>query len=393
MSKFLIRRFVKDFEKTDSPAVRSVYGKLLGWLGIFCNLLLFLMKGAVGIVAGSVSITADAVNSLSDAASSVISLMGFKLSERPADAEHPYGHGRYEYFAGLMVSVLIIVIGVELVQNSVAEIFKPSPVDLNWIYAVVLTASIVLKIWLMLFNRKAGAAIASATLSAAAADSRNDIITTGAVLASALISRFADVDLDGWTGLVVAAFILVSGVGLIRATLNPILGRAPDAEAVRHIQIKIMSYPGVIGAHDLLVHDYGPGRQFASVHVEMAAEADALESHEVIDTIERDFAQEGLHLVVHHDPIVTGDGATDDLRAWLAGEVRIIDPGFTIHDLHIAPQKGGMRLIFDCAVPTDTSMTDGEIRVAVGALVRKTYPEYSCSVVIDRNFAAIPKEV
>ena len=393
MSKFLIRRFIKDFEKTDAPSVRSAYGRLSGWVGIICNLLLFLMKGAVGLLAGSVSVTADAVNSLSDAASSIISLMGFKLALRPADAEHPYGHGRYEYFAGLMVSVLIIVIGVELVQNSITEISEPSPVDFNWIYAAALAVSMILKIWLMRFNRSAGAAISSATLSASAADSRNDIITTGAVLASALVSRFTDFDLDGWAGLGVAAFILVSGVGLIRATLNPILGRAPDAEAVRHIQTKIMSYPGVLGAHDLLVHDYGPGRQFASVHVEMAAEADVLASHEVIDTIEQDFAAEGLHLVVHHDPIVTGEGAADDLRAWLAEEVRIIDPEFTIHDLRIAPEKERPRLIFDCSVPPATPMTDGEIGAAVSALVRKTYPEYSCSVVVDRNFAAIPKEV
>ena len=373
--------------------MRSAYGRISGWVGIICNALLFLAKGAVGLTSGSISIMADAVNNLSDASSGVINLMGFKLADKPADVEHPYGHGRYEYFAGLTVAVLVLLIGVELVKNSVLRIISPAPVTFGLVSLVMLVASILVKLLLMLFNRKIGGMINSGTLRATAIDSRNDIISTVAVLTASILSRFTGFELDGWMGLAVAVFILVGGVLLIRDMLDPILGRAPDPATVKCIRDKILSYPGVLGTHDLLIHDYGPGRQFASVHVEMAAEANALESHDVIDSIERYFTEaERLHLIVHYDPIITAGEAANNLRTWLSEEIRIISQDFSIHDLRIVPGTTQTKLVFDCLVPPATDMTDGEIRVAISALVKKTYPDYNCAVVIDRDFAAIPQD-
>lgn len=289
MTETLVRLFVKNSRDTTDPAVRTAYGNLASWVGIFCNLLLCAGKFLAGTLSGSISIAADAVNNLSDASSSVVSLIGFKLGARPADDEHPYGHARFEYLAGLAVAVMVLVIGVELLKSSVDKILHPAAVTFSWVAMAVLAASIAVKLWMSLFNRTLGKRINSGSLIATAADSRNDVLTTSAVLVASLISHFANVELDGWMGAAVALFILYSGVGLIKDTIDPLLGLAPDPELVQHIHDKIMSYPGVLGTHDLMVHDYGPGRQFASVHVELAAEDDVMASHELIDDIERDF--------------------------------------------------------------------------------------------------------
>ncbi|MDD4850357.1 MAG: cation diffusion facilitator family transporter, partial [Gemmiger sp.] len=300
----LLSRFVPQAADTRSHAGRAAIGRFASVVGIGCNAVLFAAKLAIGLLSGSLSIAADAVNNLSDASSSVISLLGFKMGAKPADAEHPYGHGRYEYLAGLSVAVLIMVIGVELLKSSIDKILAPTPVQFTVWTVVVLGFSILLKGWMMAFNHKMGLRIHSETLLATAADSRNDVITTAAVLAAALLSRWTGVELDGWMGLAVAVFILCSGFGLVRDTLDPLLGRAPDEDEVQEIRKAIMAYPGVMGTHDLLIHDYGPGRQFASVHVEMRADADPLRTHAVVDGIERDFMRErGLNLVVHMDPM------------------------------------------------------------------------------------------
>ena len=269
MTKLLIKRFIKDYENTQNSDVRTAYGKFSSIVGIVCNAILFISKLIVGTLSASVSITADAVNNLSDASSSIISLLGFKLASRPADEEHPYGHGRYEYLSGLMVAVLIMVIGVELFKSSLDKVLHPSAVEFSWVTVGVLAFSILLKTWMALFNTKTGKMINSNTLIATAADSRNDVITTGAVLVAAILSHFIGFELDGWMGLGVAVFILYSGFGLVKDTLDPMLGKAPEDEQVEEIRQKILSYPGVLGTHDLMVHDYGPGRQFASVHVEI----------------------------------------------------------------------------------------------------------------------------
>ncbi len=391
MTDFLIKKFIKNYKNTENSAVRAAYGKFSSYVGIFCNILLFSGKLTAGLLSGSVSVMADAVNNLSDASSSIISLFGFKLAERPADEEHPYGHGRYEYLSGLMVAVLIIVIGVELLKSSFDKILNPEPVEFGWMTVAILAASILLKLWMMMFNRKTGKTIGSQTLIATSADSRNDAISTSAVLAAALISRFTGARLDGWMGLAVAVFILISGYELIKDTIDPLLGRAPNGDTVRAIRDKIMSYPNVLGTHDLMIHDYGPGRQFASVHVEMAAEGDVLENHDIIDNIEQDFLNnDGLNIVIHFDPIVTGDGCVNDLRVWLAEEVKIIHPQLTIHDLRVVPGVTHTNVVFDCVKPFDLDMTDGELRAAITALVRREHPDYNCVITVDRSYAAMP---
>ncbi|MCI9086393.1 MAG: cation transporter [Clostridia bacterium] len=393
MTNFLINRFIQKNNNPASPESRAAYGKLAGTVGIFCNMILFTAKITAGLFSGSVSITADAVNNLSDASSSIISLFGFKLACRPADEEHPYGHGRYEYLAGLMVAFIIMVIGAELLRNSVMKIIHPTVVEFSWLSVGVLSFSILLKLWMMIFNNKVGRIINSKTLFAAAADSRNDVITTAAVLIAALLSRFTTLELDGIMGVLVALFILYSGFGLVRDTLDPMLGKAPDEELVNAIREKILSYSGVLGTHDLMVHDYGPGRQFASVHVEMAAEDDPLVSHEIIDSIERDFLKnDGLHMIVHYDPISTKDSLVTELREWISEQIKFLDARLSIHDLRIVKGKNRMNVIFDCVVPNDMQIGEKEIKCFVNNIISEKYPEYTAVITIDRSYAALPHE-
>lgn len=376
-----------------SSESRDKYGKMSGIIGIVCNLILFAGKFISGLISGSVAISADAVNSLSDASSSLISLLGFKMSEKPADEEHPYGHGRYEYLSGLLVCVLILVIGVELFKGSIEKIIKPELITLNPLIIVILSVSMAVKFGLALVNYRLGKKIGSLTLLATAADSRNDIITTGAVLIASIVSNIFEIAwLDGVMGLCVAIFILISGFGLLKDTLNPLLGSAPDEALVKEIHDAVMSYNGVLGTHDLMIHDYGPGRQFASVHVEMAAEADVLESHETIDLIEHDLGQKlGIHIVIHLDPIVT-DENTNSLRRWLSEEVKAIDPLLTIHDLRVVPGKNRTNIIFDCVKPyqLEDKLSDRELKEKICEIVASENPAFCCVITIDRSFASVP---
>ena len=391
MTEALIRLFIKNPEKTHDPAVRAAYGNLASWVGILCNLALCAGKFMVGTLSGSISVAADAVNNLSDASSSVVSLLGFRRGSRPADEEHPYGHARFEYLSGLAVAVMVLVIGLELGKTSLGKILAPTPVTFSWVTVGVLAASILVKLWMALFNRKVGGRIHSGALIATAADSRNDVLTTGAVLTAALISHFARVELDGWMGLAVALFILYSGVGLVKSTIDPLLGLAPDPELVKYIHERVMSYPNVLGTHDLMVHDYGPGRQFASVHVEMAAEGDVMASHDVIDNIERDFLEnDGLHVGIHFDPIVTSDERVGDMRRWLSEAVKEIDGALTIHDLRMVPGPTHTNLIFDCVVPAGFAMSELDVKQAITHLVREKDPRYFCVITVECGYAALP---
>lgn len=371
---------------------RAHYGKLAGLVGIVCNTLLCIGKFIAGVMSGSVSITADAANNLSDASSSVISLIGFRLSEKRPDEEHPYGHARYEYIAGFVVAILVIVIGVELFRSSIERIITPQPVEFSIVSVIVLSVSIVVKLGMMIFNTSMGKRIDSQTLIATAADSRNDCITTAAVLAAAIISHFANVQLDGIMGTLVAAFILYSGAGLVRDAMNPLLGNAPDPELVESIREKILTYPGVLGAHDLIVHDYGHGRKFATVHVEMAAEENVIESHNVIDSIERDFLHDmGLNMLVHFDPVVTESSAVNDFRRELDEIVRLIDQRLTVHDLRVVPSDVDTRLIFDVVVPKDFGMSEQELKDEITRFVRQRRGDCSCVITVDTSFAPIQK--
>ncbi len=389
MTEWLVRRFVKHSEDVGNPAVRTAYGKLAGIVGILCNVVLCAAKAVIGVIAGSVSIIADALNNLSDASSNIISLLGFRLASRPPDEEHPYGHGRYEYLSGLIVAVLIAIIGVELVKTSIDKIIAPEPTEFSAIVVVVLVLSIVVKLWMALFNRTIGTRISSTALIATAADSRNDVIATAAVLAAAVISHYTGFELDGWAGLAVGAFIIWSGICLIKDTVDPLLGRAPDADFVRYIHDKIMSYPGVLGTHDLMVHDYGPGRRFASAHVEMAAESDPLECHDTIDNIEVDFLeQDNLLLVLHYDPIVTQSAEVGTMRTWLAQNVRRVDDRLTIHDLRVVFGPTHTNVIFDCVRPHGLALTDEELRRRISEVVVERYPDANCVITVDASYVS-----
>ena len=388
MTEWILKLFVKDYKNAERPSVRSAIGKTAGGVAIGVNVLLSLLKILAGafLLGGSVSVIADGVNNLSDAASGLISLLGFKLAEKPADAEHPYGHGRYEYLSGLMVALLILVIGVELLKSSVVKIFSPGKTGFSLIALSILLFSILGKLWLMYFNRNLSLRIHSETLRATSADSRNDVITTLSVLIAALISRFTGFDLDGYIGAAVALFILYSGYGLVKSTIDPLLGQAPDQSFIDHIEQKVLSYEGVLGTHDLMVHDYGPGRQFASIHVEISADIDALKGHELIDRIEQDFKKEGLSVVIHYDPICNSDSELGEFRLWLEQEVKKIDPSLSIHDIRMVPCATHTNLIFDCVVPSSSQKSDRQVKEELTTIIRDSYPAYLPVIHIDRSY-------
>lgn len=393
MTEWLVRRFIRNSGQAAEPAVRSAYGRLASLVGIVCNVLLCAGKAAAGLAFGSVSVLADAINNLSDASSGIITLVGFRLSARPADEEHPYGHARLEYVSGLAVAVLIMAIGLELARTSIDKILHPAPVTFSLLTVAVLLASIGVKAWMAAFYGTIARRIDSSALQASSADSRNDVITTAAVLLSALLAHFANWQLDGWMGLAVACFILWSGVGIVRETINPLLGAAPSLELTQYIARKILSYDGVLGTHDLMLHDYGPGRRFGSAHVEMDASVNALVSHNIIDNIERDFLeQDNLHFVLHYDPIVVGEAAIGTTREWCAQLVRSISPKLSIHDFRMVAGPSHTNLIFDVAAPHSLALTDAELKQRIQALANEADTKYYTVVTVDRSYAPVYSE-
>lgn len=352
MTELLLRLFVKNYRDTNDPKVRTACGRMAGIVGIVCNLLLFAGKLAAGLLSGSVAITADAVNNLSDASSSLVTLLGFKLAERPADDEHPYGHARMEYLSGLAVAALILLIGAELAKSSFGKILHPESVSFSILTLLVLLVSILVKLWMSLFCRKVGKRIHSTTLTATAADSRNDVISTAAVLLGCLIGHFTGLKLDGYLGLAVALFILWSGIGIAKDTISPLLGEQADPELVQSISRLILSHEKILGIHDLMVHDYGPGQCFASVHAEMSASEDPLACHDIIDDIERDALRDlRVHLVIHYDPIVTDDEELNHMRSLVEAEIHAIDPCLRLHDFRMVRGPAHTNLIFDLVIP------------------------------------------
>lgn len=366
MTNWLLRTFIKNSDHSEDPKVRAAIGILSGIVGIVCNVLLCGGKLAVGIATGSVSITADAMNNLSDATSSVVTMLGFRLAERPADEEHPFGHARYEYLSGLAVSALILIIGVELAKSSLDKVLHPAAVEFGWTTAAVLVGSILVKLWMSLFNTRLSKTIHSATLAATAADSRNDVITTSAVLLAALIEHFTAFRADGWMGLAVSCFILYSGVGLAKDTISPLLGENADPELREKIVDNIRACPKVLGFHDLMVHDYGPGQRFASIHVEMDRREDPMECHEIIDDLEREcLKSHGVHLVIHYDPVVTNDPELDRMHVRVEQLLHTYDIRLGVHDFRMVPGKGHVNLIFDVVLPTDLRGQETDITAAL----------------------------
>ena len=333
---------------------------------------------------------ADALNNLSDASSNVVSLIGFRLAAKAPDAEHPYGHARYEYLAGLVVSVTILAIGLSLLKESALKVLHPTPVAFSWLSIGVLAASILVKLWLSGFNHAVGKKINSETLMATAADSRNDVLTTGAVLLSTILCSLTGYGIiDGIMGVGVAAFILWSGWGLVMDTLSPLLGESPSPELVEHIERTVMSYPGVLGVHDLMVHDYGPGHQFASLHVEFPAETDPLTAHDVIDNIENDFLKKDrLQVTIHYDPIVTADASVGVLRARLKEHARQLDPRLSIHDLRIVPGDSHTNVLFDLVFPAGYTGDIDQMLAKMCQFVKEQDPKYCCVVKVEQSYAS-----
>lgn len=388
MIKLLLRLFVKNSHDTENPKTRTAIGRLSGSVGIICNMLLAAMKLAVGVFSGSVSITADALNNFSDAVSSVVTLIGFRLAERPADSEHPYGHARYEYLSGLAVAAMILVIGFELAKSAVEKIFHPQMVDLSIPMIVVLIGSILVKLWMSFFNYRLGKYIDSATLRATAADSRNDVIATGAVLLAAVLEQVTRLPLDGYMGLGVAVFIMYSGVSLAKDTISPLLGEQVSPQLRKQIIDLVESNPYVLGYHDLMVHDYGPGQRFASLHVEMDEKENPLLCHEIIDDIEREcLEQYNIHLVIHYDPIVTGDEELEAMRTQVCRCLQEQDDRLTIHDFRMVKGSGHSNLIFDVALPRDLSGRELEIKHKLeNALAQKNQGVYNTVITFDPEF-------
>ncbi len=366
MTELLIKKLVKNHEQVKEPAVRAAYGTAAVAVGIITNLVLFAGKITVGLLFSSVSIIADAVNSLSDAGSSLITLVGVKISAKPADPDHPYGHERAEYICGFLVSLVILLLGVELCKSSVAKIFAPEALQFSWLTVVILAVSALLKLWQGRFYKNIAARIDSTSILAAGVDSINDVISTSAVLAALLISHFTGKNLDGIMGLAVALFILRAGVEIAKETLNQLLGEAPDEEMVKAIEEKIMSYEGVLGIHDLMVHCYGPSQYFATVHAEVSSAVPVMESHDLIDNIERDVMREmGIHLVIHMDPLETDNPEINRLRKIADEAVFEIDPKLSIHDFRVVTGPSHCNLIFDVTIPFKYPITPERLKARI----------------------------
>lgn len=384
MTQLLLKRFWKADRDPENPVFRSACGKLAGVVGIVCNLLLFLLKLVAGLLSGSVSVMADAINNLSDASSSLVTLLGFKLAEKPADDGHPYGHARIEYLSGLIVAAMILFIGLELVKSSITKIVHPEATAFTWVTVLILLASVAVKLWLAGFCRTLGKTIRSAALEATAADSRNDVISTLAVLIAGVLSMIWGWKIDGYVGLAVAAFILYSGIGIAKDTIDPLLGAAPDPELTRMISEEILSHDRILGIHDLIVHDYGPGRRFASVHVEMDCREDPLASHDLIDDIERDFRQaHNVHLVIHYDPVVMDNEELLHMRQLVEAEVRAIDPRLSIHDFRMVWGPGHTNLIFDLVLPFDLEPRQQELKALIDQRIQFEGRQYYTVITFD----------
>ena len=363
MIGFLRKKLERKYESITAPAARAVVGKVSGVAGICANLLLFAGKLLVGMLSGAVSVMADAMNNLSDASSSVVTLIGFRLAEKPADADHPYGHARYEYLSGLAVAAMIVVIGFELAKTSVEKIITPEAIAFSPLMVAVLIGSILVKLWLALFNGKLGRMIASATLEATATDSRNDCIATGAVLIAAVVEYFTNWRIDGFVGLGVALFILYSGAMLARQTISPLLGEAASPELRALIVDYVGRQPMVLGYHDLMVHDYGPGQRFATLHVEMDTKVDPLKCHELIDDMERECLEShNIHLVIHYDPVVTDDPVINRMQEACCRILKEMDVRLCIHDFRMVRGAEHTNLIFDVSLPEQWKGKEKQIK-------------------------------
>ncbi len=386
MISLLSKWLIHDNKNYSSPDVRIGYGVLCGAVGIGFNILLFAGKLIAGALSGSIGVTADAFNNLSDAGSSVISMIGFRLSKSKADKEHPFGHGRFEYIAGLVVSFAILFMGFELAKTSIGKILSPEPVTFSMLTVVILVASILVKLYMFFYNSSISKKIDSATMRATALDSLSDVVATSAVLLTTIASRWTDLPLDGWAGLAVALFILYSGIMAARETISPLLGQPPDEAFVQKIIGIVLEDDEIVGVHDLVVHDYGPGRLMVSLHAEVPADGDMLLLHDSVDNIERKLQREcGCEAVIHMDPVVLNDAETNRLRAEVEETVMELDKRLSVHDFRTVPGKTHTNLVFDVVVPYEFEMTDEQVRKEVQSRVQEKEDGCFAVVQIDKS--------
>ena len=387
MIRLLSRWLIPDRDNVTSPAVRRAYGTLCGAVGIALNLLLFAGKFFAGRLSGSIAVTADAFNNLSDAGSSAVTLLGFRLAGKKPDTDHPFGHGRIEYISGLVVAGLILLMGVELAKSSFDKILHPEPVAFSALAAAIMAASVCVKLYMWLYNRAVGRKIKSAAMEATATDSLSDTIATSAVLLAMLAGKWTGLAVDGYVGLVVALFILFSAYKAAKETLSPLLGQAPDPELVQEIRDITLANDTVQGVHDLVVHDYGPGRMMISLHAEVPAHGDIMAMHDVIDNVEKELMERlHCHAVIHMDPIVTDDDHVNALRAQVAELVKQVDPALTIHDFRVVRGTTHDNLIFDAVLPFSSGMTPAQAAQEIRALVRAMDGNYYAVVTVEHSF-------
>lgn len=387
MTTLLIKLFIRDSENTKDISVRTAYGTLGSVTGIVVNLLLAGFKYFAGMISGSISVTADAINNLSDAGSSIVSLAGVKLSAKPADKGHPYGHGRLEYISALAVAVLVFLMGFELLKSSIDKILNPVPVKFNWLALIILVVSIFAKLWLGMFNKKLGKKINSAPMMAVMKDCFSDCLATGVAALAIIISAFSEIAIDGFLGIFVACFILLAGFNISKETLGVLLGNPPEKEYVQMIENKILSYDHIVGVHDLIVHDYGPSRRFASAHAEVPANIDIMEAHDVIDLIERDIMNEmGLLISIHMDPIIVDDERINALRQMTSDIVRKIDDTLSIHDFRVVEGPTHTNLIFDIVLQHNHKDSHEEIINKINENLSKIDERFFTVITIDHSF-------
>lgn len=386
MTAWLIRRWIRDSENVDDPEVRAAYGTMAAVVGMLLNLLLAGGKFVMGLLSGSLAIMADAANNLSDAASSVVTFITVRLARKPVDQDHPFGHGRMEYLGSLAVGVLIVVMGVSLLRDGVAAVLEPQAPTVSWAAAAVLGASVLAKLWLYFFYRAIGGKTHNGTLLASAKDSLGDVLSTGAVLLSLALNALLHWVLDGWMGLLVALLVLKAGVEVCRDTVDSLLGGRPDPEKIQRLRELLLAREGIHGLHDLVLHDYGPGRCFASVHAEVDAKADILAIHEMIDDAEREIGREmDMPICIHMDPIVTDDEASNEIREKIVEFLNRLDPALSIHDFRMVPGEEHTNLIFDVVVPAGYKDRETLLQ-ALTAFVKSLDERYELVVMFDTDF-------
>ena len=390
MTDILVKLFVKNYDRTEDQKVRSAYGILSSVVGVICNIILFAIKLIAGLIINSISIMADAFNNLSDAASSIISFIGVKLAERPADKEHPFGHGRFEYIAALVVSFLILQVGLTLFKSSFKKVLKPEAVSFNLVLIAILCASILVKVWLMLFNRKLGNRINSTVMKATAADSMGDVLVTASTIISAIIAGVTGLKIDGYIGLAVSIFVMISGFQIAKDTLEPLLGQAVDRKIYRTISDMVESYEGIVGSHDLIIHSYGPTHRMATIHAEVPSDINFEKAHDTIDKIERDVLEKlDIFLVIHMDPIEVNNKTVVEKKDMVMGIIGELEPKASIHDFRLVNGEFHINLIFDLVIPFSYSKEQEQnLLKNIVEKVRQQDARYQCIITLENSYIA-----